>query len=81
MEKLFFLSETFHEILPNGVLTVDVGIHMFSVCYYQYVIRYRLTRPARDKPEVVYVVIKEHKHMQIFELFSSVYTPHGNVNM
>ena len=43
--------------------------------------KYRLTRPARDKPEVVYVLIKEHKHMQIFELFSSVYTPHGNVNM
>ena len=40
-------------------------------------IRYRLTRPARDKPEVVYVVITEHKHVQIFELFSSVYTPHG----
>ena len=38
-------------------------------------IKYRLTRPARDKPEVVYAVIKEHKHMQIFELFSSVYTP------
>ena len=43
--------------------------------------KYRLTRPARDKPEVVYVVIKEHKHMQIFELFRSVYTPHGNVKM
>ena len=43
--------------------------------------KYRLTRPARDTPEVFYVVIKEHKHMQLFELFISVYTPSCNVNI
>ena len=43
--------------------------------------RYRLTRPARDRPEVVYVIIKERQHMQIFELFISVYTPPVNENM
>ena len=42
---------------------------------------YRLPRPVRDKPEVAYVVIKEHKHMQVFKLFISDYTPCGKVNM
>ena len=45
---------------------------MFLFVTINMLMRYHLTRPARDKPEVVYVVIKEHKHMQIFELFISV---------
>ena len=61
------------------LLTSDFTCFLFVII--NMLIKYRLTRLARDKPEVVYVVVKEHKHMQIFELFISVYTPPCNLNM
>ena len=61
------------------LLTSEFTCFLFVII--NMLMRYRQTRPARDKLEVAYVVIKEHKHMQVFELFMSIHTHPGNVNM
>ena len=71
-EVVLSLCKIFMKFYQTVYLLFTSEFTCFLFVSFNMLMRYHLTRPVHDKPQVVYVVIKEHKHMQIFELFISV---------